>query len=48
MSIRVSSAHFSGTSKVFGRVPDHLAAIVRGLVVDMTQVKIAAADVGTR
>ena len=47
MSIRVSPAHFSGTSKVFGRDPDHLAAIVRGLAVDMTQVKIDAADVGS-
>ena len=47
MSIRVSPAHFSGTSKVFGRDPDHLAAIIRGLAVDMTQVKIDAADVGS-
>ena len=34
MSIRVSPAHFSGTSKVFGRDPDHLASIVRGLAAD--------------
>ena len=47
MSIHVSPTHFSGTSKVFGRDPDHLAAIIRGLAVDMTQVKIDAADVGS-
>ena len=47
MSIRVSPAHFSGTSKVFGRDPDHLAAIVRGLAIDMIQVKIDAAEVGS-
>ena len=47
MPIRVSPAHFSGTSKVFGRDPDHLAAIIRGLAVDVIQMKIEAADVGS-
>ena len=47
MPIRVSPAHFSGTSKVFGRDPDHLAAIIRGLAVDLIQMKIDAAEVGS-
>jgi hypothetical protein len=35
-------AHFSGTSKVFGRDPEHLAAIIRGLAADIIQFKIDA------
>ena len=36
MSIHVSPTHFSGTNKVFGRDPDQLAAIIRGLDKTMT------------
>ena len=46
MSIRVSSAHFSGTSKVFGRDPDHLAAIVRGLAADTARNRSAQLNTG--
>lgn len=46
MSIRVSPAHFSGTSKVFGRDPDHLAAIVRGLAADNARNRSAQLNTG--
>jgi hypothetical protein len=46
MSIRVSSAHFSGTSKVFGRDHDHLAAIVRGLAADNARNRSAQLNTG--
>ena len=46
MSIRVSPAHFSGTSKVFGRDHDHLAAIVRGLAADNARNRSAQLNTG--
>ena len=39
MAIKVLPSHFSGAGKVFGREPDHLGAIIRGLAVDAARLK---------
>ncbi|MBY0560006.1 hypothetical protein [Hyphomicrobium sp.] len=46
MAIKVRSSHFVGTSKVFGREKDALAAILRGLAADnaVIAVRTAIAD----
>jgi hypothetical protein len=42
MTIRIKKDQFSGTSKVFSRDPDGLAAILRGLAIDMARNRLNA------
>lgn len=44
-AIKVKAAQFTGTSKVFSREPDALAAIVRGMLIDTARLKIEVAGV---
>ena len=43
MSIKIRPNHFSGTSKVFSREDDGLAAILRGVAIDNASLRIANA-----
>ena len=43
--IKVKTTQFSGTGKVFSREPNALAAIIRGLAVDLARAKVEAASV---
>jgi hypothetical protein len=44
-AIKVRKDQFVGTSKVFGREPDALAAIIRGLAIDSARLKVEVSGV---